>query len=97
MDELSPEISFADFADTLGSTYAVHAGDGQVELVLEKAVELTPSVRPGGSFRLEFRGPADPMLEQATYLLHREDRTFEIFIVPIAQDERGTSYEAIFN
>ncbi len=51
---------------------------------------------PRSSFRLEFRGPIRPILPQAIYPIRREDETFDIFIVPIAQDAEGTRCEAIF-
>ena len=91
------ELSLADFSESLGSTYLVQAGEQELELTLAGAAEMKPSVRPAGSFRLEFRGPAEPVLEQATYGFRQGDRTFEIFIVPITRDQSGTLYEAIFN
>jgi hypothetical protein len=91
------DLSWAEFSESVGSTYLVGPGDGPLALTLERAAELAPSARAAGSFRLEFRGPAAPILEQATYSLHHGDAAFEMFIVPIAQDARGTLYEAIFN
>jgi hypothetical protein len=85
-----------DFAGTEGSAYRLELGDEQIELVLDTVEELPPSPREGGSFRLAFRGPAEPLLEQATYSLQRGDASFEIFIVPSGQDAAGTWYEATF-
>lgn len=91
------ELSWAEFSQSVGSTYLVHSGDRQLELTLEKAAQLNPSMNAAESFRLEFRSPAEPILEQATYGFHQGDEVFEIFIVPVAQDASGTLYEAIFN
>lgn len=70
---------------------------GSLEMVLEKVEPLRLSARPGGSFRLAFRGPREPLCPQGTYLLESPELAAEIFLVPIAQDEAGTLYEAIFN
>lgn len=91
------ELSYDDFSESVGSAYGVKAGEQQLELTLAKAAQLGPSARAAGSFRLEFLGPAEPMLEQAIYSFTQGEDEFEIFIVPVARDESGTSYEAIFN
>ena len=91
------ELSWTDFSDSVGSTYLVEAGALTLELRLDKAAQLDASARAAGSFRLEFSGPAEPMLEQATYSLRRGGEAFDIFIVPVARDSGGTAYEAIFN
>jgi hypothetical protein len=49
-------------------------------------------------FALEFRGPLNMFLDQGVRnLSHDQIGEFELFIVPIKQDERGFYYEAIFN
>lgn len=90
------EVSWDDFSDSVGSTYRVEAGDAPLELTLDRAAALASSTRAAGAFRLEFRGPSEPVLEQATYSFHRDNEAFEIFIVPVARDAGGTTYEAIF-
>lgn len=91
-------LSIRDFSDTLGEIYEVVAGEARVALCLESAVPLPQSpVREGDSFRLELTGPHDPLLPQATYPMLNRDRTFEIFIVPIARTQTETRYEAVFN
>lgn len=68
-----------------------------------KLVEAAPGPwqRPDGgktAFRLEFSGPPEPVLAQATYRMqHAELGALDIFIVPIAQDESAATYEAIMN
>jgi hypothetical protein len=89
-------LALDDFSGATGEAFAVDAGEGSFELTLEAAEPLRPSGREGGSFRLEFRGPREPVLPQAIYPFRRDDETFDIFIVPIAQDAAGTRYEAIF-
>lgn len=49
------------------------------------------------AFRLEFSGPPAPLLEQRTYRMHHAELgTVEIFIVPVALDDKAATYEAIF-
>ena len=68
-----------------------------VEMTLKRAVELPATGRAEGAFRLEFLGPFEPMLPQAIYRFRSGDACHDIFIVPVARDDDGTLYEAVFN
>ena len=71
--------------------------EGQVHrLELIQAEALPASVLEEGGFRLEFRGPFEPVLAQATYQLRQDGEDRYIFIVPIAREPEGTRYEAVF-
>jgi hypothetical protein len=49
-------------------------------------------------FSLVFRGPLNIFLGQGVhYFKHDQMGEFELFIVPIRQDQQGFYYEAIFN
>ena len=49
-------------------------------------------------FSVFFSGPSDYYLPQKTYSLeHDRMGAFDIFLVPIARDEEGYNYEAVFN
>jgi len=89
-------ISIADFSGRLGKTFEVSAGGHRLALVLSAAQALPGSTRAGGAFRLEFLGPVDPMLAQGIFPFEIARDRFEIFIVPIGQDQRGTRYEAVY-
>ncbi|MET1110111.1 MAG: hypothetical protein ABWX67_01145 [Allosphingosinicella sp.] len=91
------DLSLKDFEDFVGETYEIVFVDGTFPLVLEKAEGLPRSMRDAGAFRLEWRGPAEPILIQAIYRFQRAEQQFDMFIVPVGRDERGTLYEAIFN
>lgn len=70
-----------------------------IDLTLAEAAPSPWQREEGGkvAFRLEFTGPAEPLLDQRTYRMqHGELGTIEIFIVPIGRDEKATTYEAIF-
>jgi hypothetical protein len=85
-----------EFAEAVGTIYNVEAGASRLDLALDIASELPSAGRAGGSFRLEFLGPASPVLPQAIYPFRRGDEVLEIFVVPISSDREGTRYEAIF-
>jgi hypothetical protein len=89
-----PEL--ADFRVAVGTVFRLEGSD---ELHL---VEAEPTGERGAGmerepFRLAFLGPADAILPQRTYRLEHDTLgTLDIFIVPIARDANGTTYEAIF-
>jgi hypothetical protein len=95
-------VTVESFALALGEPFVLEH-EAVDRLDLAEASTLTPdapAVDAGGRrtpFRLVFRGPADPVLEQRIYRLrHKALGTLEIFIVPIGRGEYGTEYEAIF-
>ena len=94
--EAIPEMTFGHFSGRVGRTFEVKAGGHCLPLVLDAAQELPGSRRPGGAFRLEFLGPLDPVLDQGMFAFEINRDRFEIFIVAIARDPRGTRYEAVF-
>jgi len=91
------ELSLADFEGFVGEPHEIVFADGTLPAVLETAEGLPGSMREAGAFRLEWRGPAEPFLPQAIYRFRRGEQLFDMFIVPVGRDERGTLYEAVFN
>lgn len=89
--------TFSDFSDRAGERFELEAGEERHALTLESATRLGGTHREGGSFRLMFRGPADPVLPQATYRIRGDRSEHFMFLVPIGRDESGTEYEAVFN
>lgn len=90
-------LTLDDFSGAVGEAFDVGSeGQGHV-MRLVSATPLANSGREGGSFRLEFEGPVDPVFPQAIYPFRRADgEEHEIFVVPIARDAQGTRYEAVF-
>jgi hypothetical protein len=91
------ELSLADFEGFVGEPHEIVFADGALPVVLETAQGLPRSMREGGAFRLEWRGPAEPVLAQAIYRFRRDEQLFDMFIVPVGRDSGGTLYEAVFN
>ena len=94
MDGLTHEA----FRQQAGTKFQVQVGaDGTVELDLVEVSDI--KLYPGQEqFGVVFRGPLNVFLDQGVRpFAHDEMGQFEIFLVPIRQDEQGFYYEAIFN
>jgi hypothetical protein len=96
MMDMERPIAVGDFAPRVGKTFVVPVRGHRLDLRLDAAQELPGSSRAGGGFRLEFVGPADPVLAQGIFPFEIARDRYEIFIVPIARDPSGTRYEAVF-
>src|SRR5687768_15414872 len=86
------------FSQHAGTKYQVHVDENTgVELELTDVSEL--KVYPQQQeFAVLFRGPLDVYLGQGARLFtHEQMGQFEVFIVPVRQDEQGFYYEAVFN
>lgn len=86
------------FTHQAGTKFQVQVeGNRGVELELTEISELKRNPRQE-EFAIVFRGPLDAFLGQGIRLFtHNELGQFEMFIVPIRQDEQGFYYEAVFN
>lgn len=89
--------TLAGFAAQRGTVFAVAGVDG-VALDLCETAPLDSQMPDEGRFSLMFRGPARPVLQQATHTLeHAVLGTLAIFLVPVGRDAQGVQYQAIFN
>lgn len=86
------------FAENLKTKFkASLEGMNAVELELVEIVDNISTPRQE-QFALEFHGPADPYLPQQMYQMEHESiGTFDLLLVPVAKDENGFMYEAVFN
>lgn len=90
-------VTIDDFAGRVGERFRLDAGERALELVLEECARLGEPALERVPFSLLFRGPREPVLAQRIYpLVHDELGRFELFLVPVAQDDDGTRYEAVF-
>jgi hypothetical protein len=86
------------FANQIGTTITIPFENiDPVRLTLVEVSDLNQSGRQE-RFSVLFRGPLEFPLQQANYVVeHEEIGIFDLFIVPVARDEQGYSYEAVFN
>ena len=71
----------------------------ELELIEVKGYAGSPQEQSGMErFSVYFDGPADPSLPQRAYTVeHEQMGTFDLFIVPLARQQQGCRYEAVFN
>jgi hypothetical protein len=88
------------FAECGAREYRVKLEEGEgltLELAQASPIDLPSKGGAREQFSLLFNGPVEPVLPQAIYTLENEELgTFEIFLVPVAADEEGVDYEAVF-
>ena len=93
-------LTEVEFSKHVGSKFLLKLNQQvlELELVEVKGYLSGPNEQTGlERFSAFFEGPA-PRLPQALYPLeHEQMGALEIFLVPIAQNERGFRYEAVFN
>jgi hypothetical protein len=96
MDE---RLTEANFAKQLNTVFQVKETSVELQLVEVKGFASSPNDPTGMErFSLFFSGPSDLHLPQRTYALeHKQLGSLDIFLVTIAQNERGFVYEAVFN
>lgn len=97
---MSAPLTEAEFSKHLNTTFRI-TGEAPLELELtEVKGYLSKSNEQTGMERFSafFNGPGDRLLRQGTYSLeHDVMGSFELFLVPIARDEKSFRYEAVFN
>jgi hypothetical protein len=98
---MTATLTEEEFSQHVKTAFQVKFNDGQLELELDevrgyrnKAVEREGMER----FSVYFQGPSETHLPQQVYQMqHDQMGEFEIFLVPVSQNERGFRYEAVFN
>lgn len=92
------ELTHDAFTQNVNTKFHVSADDSsELDLELAEVSELK-LVKTQEQFAVIFRGPLDQFMDQGTRSFdHATLGQFELFIVPVKQDEQGYYYEAIFN
>lgn len=92
------DVRHGTFAPRVGEMFRAKLdADVDVELELTETNEAKGANRPDHAFSITFRGPLERPLAQGTYELeHAVLGSLPIFLVPIAQQEGGFLYEAVF-
>jgi hypothetical protein len=97
-------VSRETFSDHVGSGFTLGAaGEGSegmtlpVHLTSADAVGNGPADGGRAPFSLMFSGPPEPIVPQGIYRLsHPELGALDLFLVPLAPDEDGARYQAVF-
>jgi len=91
-------LTAATFSEILNTKFRLHLSESDLlELELFNVEDLSSSPRQE-RFSILFRGPLDPAIWQGMYKMeHEQLGTLDLFIVPIAKEEDGMVYEAVFN
>jgi Domain of unknown function (DUF6916) len=87
------------FAPRIGERFRISLDDDVLEVELVEAVPLgEPPAQAGRSpFSIIFLGPGEDVLPQRIYRFeHDELGSLDLFVVPIARDDEGVRYEAVF-
>ena len=97
---MSAPLTEEEFSKHVNTKFRI-AGEQPIELELtEVKGYLSKEHEETGMERFSafFSGPRQPYLPQSVYPLeHEQMGAFELFLVPIASDENGFRYEAVFN
>lgn len=90
-------FTWEDARGIAGDTFLADAGAGEsVALVVER-VDERPAQGAMRQFAILLRGPAEPLLAQATYRLrHARLGDYAIFLTPLARTAAACTYEACF-
>ena len=98
---MSVSLTEKEFSQHVGTKFSVKLETQQIdlELVEVEGYFSKPNEQTGlERFSVFFAGPGDPFLPQKVYSLeHERMGEFEIFLVPVAGDEKSYRYEAVFN
>ena len=91
------KVKFDDFSLHVDKVFEMQTGGGVVPLKLTTVTHVGESGRDGGAFSLIFAAPKGPSHPQAIYpVTHPVLGMMEIFLVPVAPAQDGSSYQAIF-
>jgi len=95
------DLALDHFRPQVDSDFRCSAEDAALDLRLTEAepIETAQKLKEGQRkpFSLTFRGPKEQPLEQGLYDLdHGDLGSHELFLVPVAEDDEGRYYEAVF-
>ena len=95
---MEASLTHEEFTKNANSKFQVQLEErSPVELELTEVSEIKRYPHQE-QFSIIFRGPLEIFLDQGTrFFTHDQMGQFELFIVPLRQDEQGFYYEAIFN
>jgi hypothetical protein len=90
--------TMADFEAFRDKPIRLTVNGESMPLAITEVTPVSGPEREGGAFSVVFRGPVEPVVEQATHLIEIESAgEAALFIVPLGPDGTGMLYEAVFN
>lgn len=93
------KLTLDDFEPLLEDTFSARAGDRKADFRLVSAEPMGEGRKNGkrAPFALTFQAPPEVNPVEGTYrLVHEDLGTLEVFLVPVAGDQDGTDFEAVF-
>ena len=91
-------LTHDEFARQVNTMFQIQSAEGpdvDLDLIEVSDLKLHPQQE---EFTIVFRGPLNAFLDQGIRAVtHEQMGQFEIFLVPIRQDQHGFYYEAVFN
>lgn len=98
---MSTPLTESEFSKHLNSKFQLEVGAQELQLELVKVKGYLPHENEQSGmerFSAFFHGPADTFLPQGVYhVQHIAMGTFDIFLVPVSNQQTGYQYEAVFN
>ena len=95
---MEASLTHKGFSDQLNTKFQLRLDENtsvEMELIEVSELKLYPQQE---EFTIVFRGPLNAFLGQGTgNFRHEQMGDFDLFIVPVRQDEQGFYYEAVFN
>ena len=95
------DLTEQEFSRHLNSTFQLNLEDHTIELKLVEVNAYMPRKNEQAGmerFSVYFEGPPDRRLTQGLYHLEHGDMGgLDLFLVPLAGDEKKSRYEAVFN
>ena len=88
------------FEEAVGHTFTLPFDNGETLNLELDSVKANPNLNNEKQecFSAYFSGPAEKGLIQGSYVMdHEKMGRLHIFLVPVAKDEKGFQYEAVFN
>jgi hypothetical protein len=95
---MSGRMEYDTLAENLNTKFGIYVDDSSaIEAELTEVSEQMLSPRQE-RFAIVFRVPNETFLGQGMrHFRHEKLGEFDLFLVPISKDDKGTYYEAVFN
>jgi len=98
---MAVSLTEQEFSQHVGTKFQLTLDQREIELNLAEVKGYLPGDNEQTGmerFSVFFDGPAETRLPQTVYhLKHDSMGEFEIFLVPVAKNDQGFRYEAVFN